>query len=238
MNVLGLVPARGGSKGIPRKNLAPLGGRPLIAWTIETARQVAQLTRLVVSTDDDEIAAAAAAAGAEVPFRRPAALATDTAAALPVIRHAVEALDASGWQADAVVYLQPTSPFRTAGAIRRAIALLAQGDSDTAVSVVPVPHAMTPESLMRPAGDFIEFVAPPDARLFRRQDKPPLYARNGPAVLALTRTTILRNELYGPRVKAVEMGRLESYDIDEPIDLVIADALVPLVAAERAAGRL
>jgi CMP-N-acetylneuraminic acid synthetase len=155
-----------------------------------------------------------------------------------VIRHAVETLDAAGWQADAVVYLQPTSPFRSSAAIARAIALLEPGDCDTVVSVVPVPHAMTPSSLMRPAGDYVDFVASPAERQFRRQDKPVLYARNGPAVLALTRASILRDELYGPRIKAVEMGRLESHDIDEPIDLTIAEALLPLVAAERAAGRL
>jgi CMP-N,N'-diacetyllegionaminic acid synthase len=232
MNVLGLIPARGGSKGIPRKNLALLGGRPLIAWTIEAARTTTRLQRVIVSTDDEEIAGVARMAGAEVPFLRPKELASDTAAALPVIRHAVEALDATGWPADAVVYLQPTSPFRGSGAIERAVALLASGTCDTVVSVMAVPHNMTPGSLMRAEGDFLKFVAPPEEHQFRRQDKPILFARNGPAVLALTlETTITQADVYGPRIKAIEMGALESHDIDTPLDLMIAEALVPLVLA-------
>lgn len=238
MNVLGLIPARGGSKGIPRKNLSLLGGRPLIAWTIEAARAAKNLHRVVVSTEDTEIAAAAASAGAEVPFLRPGEIASDSATAFPVIRHAFETLAAAGWHADAVVYLQPTSPFRSSAAIDRAVALLADDRCDTAVSVMAVPHNMTPVSLMRATGDFIEFMASPEERRFRRQEKPQLLARNGPAVLALTRETILvTKELYGPRIKAVQMGTLESHDIDTPIDLAIAEALVPLVLAERAADR-
>jgi CMP-N-acetylneuraminic acid synthetase len=230
MKVLGLIPARGGSKGIPRKNVATLGGRPLIAWTIDAALRAAGLGRVVVSTDDDEVANAAAEAGAEVPFRRPTELAADSSEALSVIRHAVEQIDAQGWRADAVVYLQPTSPLRGAKPITRAIELLQSGECDTAVSVVRVPHNMTPESLMREeSGGLLEFVAPPEARRFRRQDKRLLYVRNGPAVLALTRAVLERGELYGARVKAIEMGTIESCDIDEPLDLAIAERLLPLV---------
>jgi CMP-N-acetylneuraminic acid synthetase len=238
MNVLGLIPARGGSKAIPRKNLAPLGGRPLIVWTIEAACGAKCLQRVIVSTDDDEIALAARTAGAEVPFLRPKDLASDTAPALPVIRHAVQALDIMGWQADAVIYLQPTSPFRGSAIIERAAALLASGTCDTAVSVMPVPHNMTPGSLMRLCGDFLEFLTPPEERQFRRQEKPLLFARNGPAVLGLTRATMLAGNLYGDRVKAVSMGPLESHDIDTTLDLLIAQALLPLVLAQRAAGHI
>jgi CMP-N-acetylneuraminic acid synthetase len=238
VNILGLIPARGGSKGIPRKNIALLGGRPLIAWTIETARAAQHLTRVVVSTDDDAIAVTAKTAGAEAPFMRPGDLATDNAAALPVIQHAVAQLEMTGWHTDAVVYLQPTSPFRGANAIRRAVELLRGGACDTAVSVVRVPHAMTPESLMRSVDGLLEFIAPEDARRFRRQDKSQLYARNGPAVLALTRATLDSGELYGRRVMAINMNALESHDIDEPLDLAVAESLLPLVAAERAAGRM
>jgi len=239
MNIVGLIPARGGSKGIPRKNIVPLAGRPLIAWTIAAATAARGVGRVIVSTDDEEIAEVARAQGAEVPFLRPAALASDGAGALPVIRHAIESLSAAGYQADAVIYLQPTSPFRGSAPIERAVALMQLGDVDTVVSVVRVPHAMTPDSLMRRNGDYVEFIAPPEARSFRRQDKPVLYARNGPAVLALTRDTAMnRNELYGARIKAIEMSALESHDIDEPADLVVAEALAPLVASERKAGRL
>jgi CMP-N,N'-diacetyllegionaminic acid synthase len=239
MKIVGLIPARGGSKGIPRKNIVPLAGRPLIAWTIAAASASRGLGRVIVSTDDEEIAEIARAEGAEVPFLRPAALASDEVGALSVIRHGIEWLSADGYEADAVVYLQPTSPFRGSAPIERAIALIEGGDADTVVSVVRVPHAMTPDSLMRRHGDYLEFIAPPEARSFRRQDKPALYARNGPAVLALTRDTAMsRNELYGARIKAIEMSELESHDIDEPADLVVAEALAPIVASERIAGRL
>jgi CMP-N-acetylneuraminic acid synthetase len=238
MNVLGLIPARGGSKAIPHKNIVPLGGKPLIAWTVEAAKAASGLDRVVVSTDDETIAVAARAAGAETPFLRPAELAGDDAGALPVIRHAIETLEAGGWKADIVIYLQPTSPFRGAAAIDRAVALIGDGGCDTVVSVMRVPHAMTPESLMRRAGEFIEFIAPPEKRRFSRQNKSVLYARNGPAVLALTRSTALGDSLYGRRIKALEMSALESHDIDEPVDLAMAEALVPLVRSERQAGRI
>jgi CMP-N,N'-diacetyllegionaminic acid synthase len=229
MKILGLIPARGGSKGIPRKNIAPLAGRPLIAWTIEAALRAEGLGRIVVSTDDDEIAEVAARAGAEVPFRRPAEFSADSSEALPVIRHAIEQIDAQGWRAEAVIYLQPTSPLRGTEPIVRAIEWLRSGECDTAVSVVRVPHNMTPESLMRDTVGLLEFMAPPETRRFRRQEKSRLYARNGPAVLALTRQTLERGELYGPRIKAIEMGAIESHDIDEPLDLAVAERLLPLV---------
>lgn len=239
MKVLALIPARGGSKGIPRKNIAPLGGRPLIGWTIEAARLAQSVDRVIVSTDDEEIAVVSRQEGAEVPFLRPAELSSDTAAALPVIRHAINALDLSGFVADAVVYLQPTSPFRNAASIDRAVDLLRRGGVDTVVSVTRVPHAMTPDALMRLNGDMLEFVAPSEARIFRRQDKPLLYARNGPAVLAITRHAALYSSgLYDGRVKAVEMNALESHDIDESLDLIVAEALLPVVLSRRSVGGL
>jgi len=234
-NRLAIIPARGGSKGIPRKNLARLGGRPLIAWTIEAVRKVAGV-RVVVSTDDEEIAAAALQEGAEVPFLRPAPLASDTASAFSVVHHAVGALEAEGWSADLVIYLQPTSPFRGSAVISEAIRLLDAGDCDTVVSVVTVPHAMTPTSLMRLANGYLEHLAPPEERRFRRQDKPILYARNGPAVLALMRANLDGGDLYGSRIRPLVMGALESLDIDEPLDLAIADALLPIVLAGRDGG--
>lgn len=238
MNILGLIPARGGSKGIPRKNIAPLGGRPLITWTIDAALRAKGLGRVVVSTDDDAIAEVAAKAGAEVPFRRPKEFATDNSEALPVIRHAIDQMDALGWRTDAVVYLQPTSPLRGSESIARAIELLRSGEYDTVVSVVRVPHNLTPESLMQQTDGLLEFVASPEARRFRRQDKALLYARNGPAVLAATRAVLDRAELYGTRIKAIEMGAIESHDIDEPLDLAIAECLLPLVSASGATREL
>ena len=230
MRILGLVPARGGSHGIPRKNLAPLGGRPLVAWTIAAAR-ASRLDRVIVSTDDAEIADVSRKYGAETPFLRPARLATDDALALPVIAHTLDELERSeGWRPDAVAYLQPTSPFRNAPDIDAAVALLGEGDMDTVVSVMSVPHNMLPSSLMRETPDgLLNFLAPPDRRRFRRQDKNErLFARNGPAIL-LVRTGVIRSgRLYGDCVRGLVMTRLRSLDIDEPSDLRLAEALLPL----------
>ncbi|MCA1990029.1 MAG: acylneuraminate cytidylyltransferase family protein [Desulfarculus sp.] len=233
--VLGLIPARGGSKGIPRKNLAPLAGRPLIAHTIAAALASARLDRVVVSTDDPEIAAVAREHGAEVPFLRPAELADDTAPALAVIRHAIAALDAQGWRTQALAYLQPTSPLRTAQQIDAALAMLLEQGADSVVSVVEVPHNFSPLSVMRRQDDgrLTPYQEPDGPVPLRRQDKPRLWARNGPAVLALTRETVMDlGVLYGPRTLGLVMDRVDSLDIDEPLDLELAAWLL----ARRAGG--
>lgn len=232
MNVLGLIPARGGSKGIPRKNIADLGGKPLIAWTIAAALQTPGLSRIVVSTDDDEIAGIARQWGAEVPFLRPVDIASDGAAALPVITHAVEHLARhDGWQADAVAYLQPTSPFRRSADIAAALELLGDAATETVVSVVRVPHNMQPNSLMRLAADgSLVFAAPPTERKFRRQDKGEvLFGRNGPAILLSRAAVFASGDIYGARIMPLEMDRLNSLDIDEPLDLDMARAVLPLL---------
>jgi CMP-N-acetylneuraminic acid synthetase len=231
LRVLALIPARGGSKGIPRKNIVPLGGRPLIAWTIAAARAARLVARVVVSTDDEEIAAVARDCGAEVPFRRPGAFADDAAPAVPVIAHALDALEHDGACFDAVAYLQPTSPFRTAQDIDAAVDIMAATGADTVVSVVAVPHHMAPSALMARREDGrIDFVAAPAERQFRRQDKERLLARNGPAIL-LTRCAVVRaGELYGPHIRPLDMHAFRSLDIDGPDDLLLAEAMRGLAA--------
>ena len=119
MKTLAVIPARGGSKSIPRKNLVDVAGRPLIAWVIGAARAARRLDRVIVSTEDEEIAETARRFGAEVPFVRPADLATDTVSLIPVVQHALSAMDGLGFRADAVVSLQPTSPGLTDSCLRR-----------------------------------------------------------------------------------------------------------------------
>lgn len=227
MKILGLIPARGGSKGIPRKNVVDLGGRPLIAWTIRAALQAQCVSRVLVSTDDEEIAATARDHGADVPFLRPAELANDVAPALPVIAHALAYADSQGWSVDAVAYLQPTSPFRTAADIDAAAALLAQGD--TVVSVLTVPHNMLPSSLMRQRADGrLEFAVPPEQVKLRRQDKEQLlYARNGPAILLVRRAVVEAGKLYGESIMPYVMPWRRSLDIDTPDDLDLVRDLLP-----------
>jgi len=220
---LGLIPARGGSKGIPRKNLAPLLGRPLLAWSCEAALRCRRLTRLLVSTDDAEIAAVARALGADVPFLRPAELARDQTPMIDVARHALAWCEEEGGQElDAVVILQPTSPLRRSSDIDAAIERLESTGADAVVSVVRVPHAFEPGSLLRRDADgrLTPLQAAPP--VLRRQDKPELYARNGPAVLAVRRTALLRGGFYDGHVVGLEMPSLASIDIDEPQDLELA----------------
>lgn len=227
MNVLGLIPARGGSKGIPHKNIVPLAGRPLLAWTCEAALASTSLSRVVLSTDDEEIAEVGRAWGVEVPFMRPAVLATDTAASADVAMHALAWLrEHDGWDADLLVLLQPTSPLRTARHIDEALAALYASGADTVVSVVPVRHNFSPFTLMRlENGRLIDFWDRPlPFDRYRRQDTPQLFARNGPAVL-LTRVETLRrsNSFYGDYVAPYEMSEEDSVDIDRPADLVLAE---------------
>ena len=212
MDVLGLIPARGGSKGILRKNLASVGGRPLLAWTVDAARAATELTRVVVSTDDDEIAAAA---DVEV-LRRPAELAGDDTPMIDVVRHAVAELSP-----DVVVLLQPTSPLRRAEHVDAAVRLLLESGADAVVSVVAVPHRYHPDALM----DVVDgrVVARGSARA--RQEKELVYARNGPAVLAL-RSHRLGDDLYAGDCRPYLMDERDSLDVDEPFDLELADLLL------------
>src|SRR6266511_4265013 len=186
MEVVALVPARGGSKGIPRKNLAPLAGKALIRWTIDAARAAETVTRVVVSTDDDEIATEAHDVDV---LRRPSELAADDTPMLAVIRHALSHIE----PCDVLVLLQPTSPMRRADHIDGAVRLLLETGADSVVSVVEVPHRYDPEALMElePSGRLTVRSQPATRQQQRR-----LYARNGPAVLAL-RPERLGDALYG-----------------------------------------
>lgn len=220
MDILGLIPARLHSKGIPRKSLAPLAGRPLVEYTFEAARASRTLTRIVVSTDDPDVAALARAQGIDVPFMRPAALAADDTPMLDVIRHAIGWLrEAESYESAAIVLLQPTSPLRQGRHIDGAVERLESSGADISVSVVAVPHQYAPESLMVEQGLWLKPLL--DGRpLLRRQDKPSYMARNGPAVLA-ARTPYLETcgHLYEGRVAGYPMEARASIDIDLPADL-------------------
>lgn len=224
-NILGLIPARGGSRGLPRKNLLPVCGRPLLAYTVEEALASRSLSRVVVSTEDHEIAEVARSLGAEVPFMRPEELARDETGALPVIRHAVSFLEESqGWAAQVIVYLQPTSPLRRRQHIDQAVDLLVSRGADCVVSVIEVPHQFNPVALMRLEGGFLVPFLPQGGEILRRQDKPLLYARNGPAVLACTHEAAMKGDaLYGKRTLPLVMNPEDSVDVDSLFDLALVE---------------
>lgn len=185
MGILAVIPARGGSKGVPRKNLRSLQGKPLLAWTIEAAKACGLVDRVVVSTEDPEIAKAAKDFGAEVPFLRPADLATDTALTLPVVQHAVREIEKDGFHADLVLLLQPTTPLRTTTDIEAALRLQRETDCDCVVSVVDVGgnHPNRMKKLL-PDGKLVNFVEQGFEDMRPRQLLPPVYIREGSIYLA------------------------------------------------------
>ena len=205
----------------------PLGGRPLIAYSIDAGRASRALTRLVVSTDDEEIATIARSMGADVPFLRPAALAADDTPMVPVLADLLRTLSArEQYEADVLVLLQPTSPFRRGDHIDAAVDLLIRSGADSVVSVVPVPHQFTPSSLMQREGDtLVPWIDGPAPQ--RRQDKPALFARNGPAIVAVRPRVVLDDgRLYGARTVGLVMSREDSLDIDDALDLKVAELLL------------
>ncbi len=229
MNVLGLITARGGSKGIPRKNLALCGGQPLLHWTARAGLESKVLSRFVISSDDQEIVEYARDSGVEAPFMRPTELATDTARSVDVALHAMSWLKQhEGWDTDVLVLLQPTSPLRTARHIDEAFALLAP-DVDSVVSVIKVPHRFNPWALLVPEDgrvrDYWKGELPFDKH--HRQAQPTLYARNGPAVI-VTRAAVLETtaSFYGAQNVPYPMIPSESVDIDDLDDLRWADWLL------------
>ncbi len=199
--ILGVIPARGGSKGIPRKNLRLLCGKPLIQWTIEAARRSGRLERFVVSTEDPEIAQVARACGADV-LDRPAALATDEASTLAVLQHAVEAL-----RPTVVVVLQPTSPIRSDGLIDRCLERFLAAAPDS-LATVHRDHSYEYGQAMP-----------------RRQDMPPRWVDNG-NVYVIDDGLIRRGDRYGARVERVEISRAEGVEIDDEFDWWLAERVV------------
>jgi len=226
MEILGLIPARGGSKSIPHKNIVPLAGRPLLAYTCDAALSSQTLTRVILSTDDSKIAAVGRTCGVEVPFMRPAELAQDDTPALPVIEHALHWLgEQQNYQPDVIVLLQPTSPLRRAVHIDEAVNVLLETGADSVVSVVEVPHQYNPVSVMKMEdGQLVPFLDGEGTRVLRRQDKPRVYARNGPAVL-VTRTPVIQQtgRIYGEVLVPYIMGWPESLDIDASTDVGLAE---------------
>lgn len=227
MKILAIIPARGGSKGVSRKNIRQLAGKPLIAWTIDAALAARALDRIVVSTEDEEIARISLELGAEVPFLRPAELAADTSSTLDVLCHVVAELERrEGYRPDAVMTLQPTSPLRTATHIDGAAALFAADPrAESLVTFVEVPHIFHPRSVMKRGAE--DYMVPylDDPQPTRRQDKEPVFARNGAAIY-ITRTACLDRFVFGGRLLAYMMDEAHSLDIDTEADLARAEAIL------------
>lgn len=226
MTTICTICARGGSVGVPRKNIRNLHGTPLIGWTIRQAMACQAIDAVYVSTDDDEIAAVAQQFGAIVPFRRPAELAGSSAAKLPVIAHLVEHVESTGVTIDRIVDLDPTSPLRTVDDIAAALAML---DDDTDAVITGYPSDKNPYFNMvetKPDGNVGLVVA---SEVVSRQTAPTVYAMNA-SIYVWHRHTLAKG-LWNGRTRLYEMPRERSVDIDSELDFKI----VELLLAEREA---
>jgi CMP-N-acetylneuraminic acid synthetase len=218
MLVLGLVPARGGSKGVPGKNVRPLAGHTLLEYTARAARESSVLDRVILSTDSPEIADAGRRAGLEVPFMRPVALAADDTPMVPVIQHALAETARSGWLPDIIVLLQPTSPLRRPDHIRDAVTLLRETKADSVVTVVEVPRHLSPDYVMRIDDGRLKPFLADGVRVTRRQDARPAYSRDG-TVYAFRRATLETfGGIYGDDCRPLLIDSRESLNIDSPSD--------------------
>lgn len=221
---LGVVPARCGSKSIPKKNIVDLGGKPLIAYTIEAARSAKLIDCCIVSTDCEEIAHVARAFGAHVPFTRPDAISTDDSGSLDVVLHALEFMERQNNTVyDAVVMLQPTTPFRKSEWIDEALIRLAESDLDSVVSVVNVganhPYRMYNLDQKNELISFVEGVIDP---MMARQKLPSVYIRSGDIYATRRSCLIQQNSLIGRHSGGLVIETEYAVNIDEPIDLEIA----------------
>lgn len=223
--VLAVIPARGGSKGVPHKNIRPVGGKPLIAWTIEVALDARHLFhRVVVSTDDPQTADIARSFGAEVPFLRPADLAADKSPTLPVLQHAVNFVEQQdGVNLDWVMLLQPTAPLRSVADLEASLELALAGGSDSVISVVRV-FDVHPILMKRIEDGMLLPFCMEEKEGTRRQDyDPPAYMRNGAIYLSRRRAIMEQNSIWGRSIKPYVMPEERSLSIDTEEHLKLAD---------------
>ncbi len=224
-NIVAIIPARGGSKSVPRKNIKLLAGKPMLAWTIESALQSRCLDRVVISTEDDEIATVARSWGAETPYLRPPQLASDTASAVDVVLHTLEWLKQNeNVQPEFVLLLQPTSPLRNADDIHNVIMLQKEKNANAVVSVCEAVHP--PHWLRRIGSDSELLPWLSEAAPNRRQEIETLYQFNG--ALYLIRPEVLASEkTFIPEPTFAYVMPLErSVDVDTPFDFRVADLLL------------
>ncbi len=227
MKILAIIPARGGSKGVPGKNIKKLHGKPLIQYSIESAISATQISRTILSTEDPIIQSIALSLGIEVPFIRPDSLAEDATPTLPVIQNALNWLSLNeGEYYDAVCLLQPTNPFRTPGFIDKAIECFIQSGADSLVSVLPVPTEFNPHWVFEPKEDGLLKIATGENNIIpRRQSLPPAFFRDGSIYLTLTNTLLKYDSLYGNKIGYIESDPAYYCNIDTMADWAKAETI-------------
>jgi len=221
--VLGIVPSRGGSKGIPRKNIRLLAGRPLLHYAVMAAQKSGVIDRLILSTDSEEIAQVGHHLGVEVPFLRPSELAQDDTPMLLVVEHAVTKLEETDWSPEVVILLQPTAPLRRPEHIVKALTILRTTGCDSVVSVVEVPKHFSPHYVMKiQDGRLVNYLAEGQA-ITRRQDAPAAYSRDGTVYVVWRKILMEDHSLYGTDCYPLILSAEESVNLDTLQDWVLAE---------------
>ena len=226
--VVGVIFARGGSKGVPRKNIRLLAGKRLIAYAIETALASKLIDRVVVSTDDKEIAAVAREYGAEVPFTRPPELAHDDSPERLAWQHAIRTLEAAEGQPkmDAFVSIPPTSPLRAVEDVDACIQTLLESDADIVITVKPAERNPYYNMVVLDKAGYARLVIPADRAIYRRQDTPPVYDMTTVAYAARPEFVLNANSMFEGKVKAVIVPAERALDIDTELDFKFAEFLL------------
>jgi CMP-N,N'-diacetyllegionaminic acid synthase len=226
MKILAIIPARGGSKGVPGKNIKLLGEKPLLQYTVEASMQSQLISKTILSTDDAEIIACARNFDIEIPFVRPHELATDQAKSIDVVKHAVEFMEAKGEFYDAVCLLQVTSPFRPHGMIDKAIQKFIDTDADTLITVLPVPHEYNPHWVfeVNERGE-LKIATGENTIISRRQDLPLAYHRDGSIYITKTEY-IKQGTFYGNSLTYLETDPNNYVNIDTLFDWKKAEDMI------------
>jgi CMP-N,N'-diacetyllegionaminic acid synthase len=226
MRILGLIPARGGSKGIPLKNIKTLGGRPLIAYTAESASHSKYINRTIVSTDSKKIIEKCNFLSLDVPFIRPKNISLDETPTLSVIKHAINELENIGESYDIICLLQPTSPFRSKNLIDIAIEKFLKEKTDSLLSVRIVPHQYNPHWVFEKNEDGYLKIASGDKKIIsRRQDLPDTYFRDG-AIYLLSKKTLLKDTLFGGKISYIINDFKYHINLDNYEDWAAAEKMV------------
>lgn len=229
MKAIAFIFARGGSKGLPGKNIRQLSGKPLIAWSIEHALAVKRIERVIVSTDSEEIAKVALAYGAEVPFMRPAELAGDNSSEWLAWKHALNfLLETHDRLPDAMVSIPTTAPLRLPVDIENCLDQYEKGDADMVITVTDAHRSPFFNMVTNNADGTVGLVIPPKSSISRRQDAPTVYDMTTVAYVASTRFVLNHNALFEGRVRSVYVPTERAIDIDTVLDFQIAECLLKI----------
>tara|TARA_R100000935_G_scaffold29158_1_gene49465 strand:- start:339 stop:1037 length:699 start_codon:yes stop_codon:yes gene_type:complete len=227
MKILGIIPARGGSKGVPKKNIKLLGGKPLLEYTAKAALASKLLSRVILSSDDSEIIEVAKNIGLEVPFIRPENLSQDDTSSLSVIKHALEFFETKNEYFDAICLLQVTSPFREENLIDNSIQKFESKDLDSLISVREVPTDFNPHWVFETdSKDHLKIATGDEKIISRRQELPKAFHRDGAIYITRTEVVLKQNSLYGSSIGYIESKNDRYVNIDTPEDWCVAEEII------------